>query len=56
MAFCRTCFNRLPTDVRKQMRDARDARAPHLTARAVEAAMAWLREHPLTPAGRGAAS
>lgn len=54
MDFCRTCFDRIPRDIRQRMRDARDAKAPHLVARAVSDAMTWLREHPLTSAGRGA--
>jgi isoaspartyl peptidase/L-asparaginase-like protein (Ntn-hydrolase superfamily) len=54
MDFCRTCFDRIPRDIRQRMRAARDAKAAHLSARAVSDAMTWLREHPLTSAGRGA--
>jgi hypothetical protein len=49
-AVCRSCWRRLPEDLRRRIKQARAAKAAHRVAAAEMAAVAWLNAHPVSEA------
>lgn len=45
-AVCRTCWKRMPADMRGAILSAQASKARHLEAKAAMEATAWLRAHP----------